>query len=141
MKATCMIRLTVVGILGGLILFAFPACAQKFSDWSAPVNLGPIINFAESNQHPAISKDGFSLYYSAGPIGFLDIWVSQRPSLEDEWGPPQKLGPNVNSDYSDLGPDFTPDGHWMYFQSNRPSPCANPAILTLDLYVTHRKDR
>lgn len=127
----------------GVTVAALPAHAQKFSEWSAPVNLGPAINFAEANQHPAISKDGLSLYYSAGTLNSLDIWVSQRTSLEDEWGPPQKLGPNVNSDYSDLGPTFTPDGHWMYFQSNRPSPCANPAnpVLTLDLYVTHRKDK
>jgi hypothetical protein len=118
------------------------ATAQKFSDWSVPVNLGPIINFAQNNQHPAISKDGLSLYYSAGPTSSLDIWVSHRASVEDDWGTPQILGPNVNSEYSDLGPTFTPDGHWMYFQSDRPSPCANPAnpVRTLDLYVTHRKD-
>jgi len=143
MRTKSLIQLVSLAVLGSLTLCAMPAGAQKFSDWSAPVNLGPVINFAESNQHPAISKDGLSLYYSAGPLNSLDIWVSQRASVDNEWGPPQKLGPNVNSDYSDLGPTFTPDGHWMYFQSNRPSPCANPAnpILTLDLYIAHRKDR
>jgi len=133
-------------LFGTALLLAFvasPANAQKFSDWSAPVNLGPVINFAQNNQHPAISKDGLSLYYSAGPTNKLDIWVSQRAGLDDPWRPPQKLGPNVNSDSSDLSPNFTPDGHWMYFMSNRPGPCANPAnpVPTIDLYVTHRKDK
>ena len=142
-KNICLIRLARWAFVIGMGAAAFPAQAQKFSDWSAPVNLGPVINFAEANQHPAISKDGLNLYYSAGPLNSLDIWVSRRASVDDDWGPPQKLGPNVNSDYSDLGPTFTPDGHWMYFQSNRPSPCANAAnpVLTLDLYVTHRKDK
>jgi len=126
-----------------VVLIAELANGQNFSDWSAPVNLGPFINFAQNNQHPAISSDGLSLYYSAGPTGFLDIWVSHRASLEDEWGPPQKLGPNVNSAFSDLSPTFTPDGHWMYFMSNRPNPCSDPAnpTLNLDLYVTHRQDK
>src|SRR5215470_17996079 len=130
--------------LGAVLALLFASAqAQQFSDWSAPVNLGPLVNFADNNQHPGISKDGLSLYYSAGPTNLLDIWVSHRASLQDAWGAPEKLGPNVNSDYSDLAPTFTPDGHWMYFQSNRPSACADPSnpTLTLDMYVSHRNDK
>src|SRR5215472_12767255 len=86
--------------IGSILLFAFQADAQKFSEWSAPVNLGPTINSGTNNQHPAISKDGLSLYYSSdrsGTVGKLDMWVSQRPSLDAEWGTPQNLGTNINS--------------------------------------------
>ena len=109
MKAPVQISL----VIAVLTFLMGSADAQKFSDWSAPVNLGPIINFAQNNLHPAISRDGLSLYYSAGPTNKLDIWVSQRASLDDPWSAPVKLGPNVNSDSSDLAPTFTPDGHRM----------------------------
>jgi hypothetical protein len=118
------------------------ASAQKFSDWSAPVNLGPVINSGLNNQHPAISKDGLSLYYSSdriGTLGGLDIWVSQRASTDEPWGGPQNLGPNINSSGRDLAPAFSPDGHFLYFQSDRPGGCG-PAG-TLDLYVSHRRDK
>ncbi len=116
-----------------------PVQAQQFSDWSAPVNLGPIINSGVNNQHPAISNDGLSLYYSSdrvGTLGNLDIWVSQRASKDDPWGPPQNLGPNINSSSRDLAPTFSPDGHFLYFQSDRPGGCGG-----LDLYVSHRKNK
>src|SRR2546426_4193432 len=93
-----------------------------YGPWSAPVNLGPVINPSFIDADPAISKDGLSLYISTdrpGGLGDLDIWVSQRASLDDPWGPPQPLGPNVNSEAADLAPAFSSDGHWMYFGSFR----------------------
>ena len=120
---------------------ALPAHAQKFSDWSAPINLGPTINSGVNNQHPAISKNGLSLYFSsdrAGTFGKLDIWVSQRPSLDDSWGTLQNPGPNINSSNIDMAPGFTPDGHWLYFHSDRPGGCGPSGS---DLYVSHRKDK
>jgi WD40-like Beta Propeller Repeat len=145
MKEKYQTGLAVCIFLAG-ITFSLPARAQQFSGWSAPVNLGPTINSGTNNQHPAISKDGLSLYYSSdrlGSFGKMDIWVSQRPSLDADWGTPQNLGPNINTPASDLSPDFTPDGHWMYFMSDRPSECANPSnpTPTIDLYVSHRKDK
>ena len=109
-----------------------------YGPWSAPVNLGPVINTSFIDADPAISKDGLSLYISTdrpGGLGDLDIWVSQRASLGDPWGPPQPLGPNVNSDAADLAPAFSPDGHWMYFGSFRSGGCGGA-----DIYVSHRHD-
>src|SRR6266852_3484845 len=76
----------------------------KFSRWSAPVNLGPAVNSSSDDYHPAISRDGLSLYLTstrpggfATTPGFEDIWVSHRATVDDVWGPPQHLGPNINS--------------------------------------------
>src|SRR5437879_4513220 len=60
----------------------------QYGPWSAPVNLGPVINTAANEQHPAISRDGLSLYISSdrsGGFGGTDIWVSQRacPDADD----------------------------------------------------------
>ena len=142
MKTKCFIALAVSLAFVSLTFCLLPAKAQGFSDWSAPVNLGPTINSGLNNQHPAISRDGLSLYYSSdrsGTLGKLDIWVSQRPSLDADWGTPQNLGNNINSLGNDFSPAFTPDGHWLYFHSDRPGGCG-PAG-TFDLYVSHRNDK
>src|SRR5260370_34825243 len=98
-----------------------------FSDWSEPVNLGPVVNSAFNDQHPAISPNGLSLYITSdrpGGFGFpnFDIYVSQRASLDDNWGPPQNLGPIINTKFPDQNsvPTFSADGHRMYFCANRP---------------------
>jgi hypothetical protein len=126
------------------------AVAQEFGPWGPPTNLGPVINLAGSNtQHPAISKDGLSLYISSDrqfqqqadgsfsdSFGGMDIWVSQRASVDDDWGIPKNLGPNINSSFNEAAPNLTTDGHWLYFHSNRPSLCG-----AADLYASHRQDK
>src|SRR5437667_10628878 len=60
-----------------------------YGPWGTPVNLGPVVNSPANEQHPAISKDGLSLYVSSdrpGGLGGTDIWVSQRASVDDPWG-------------------------------------------------------
>ncbi len=109
--------------------------------WSVPVNLGPIVNSTSNDNHPAISKDGLSLYITSDrpgsdALGGSDIWVSQRASLDDPWGPPMNVGPNVNSTSNDGAPTFSPDGREMYFHSNRPGGCG-----LADLYVTRRDNK
>src|SRR6185503_15209403 len=98
---------------------------RRYSDWSAPVNLGPPVNTAAGNFGSFISKDGLSLYFScdlACPdrIGGFDMFVSQRASLDEPWGPPQSLGQNINTTFDENAPTITTDGHVMLFTSNRP---------------------
>jgi len=119
-------------------------CSQHhfgpFSDWSEPRWLGPIVNSGADDFHPAISHNGLSLYItSARPGGFgtnFDIWVSQRDTLDDPWGPPQNLGPNINTAADEFAPDFSPDGHWLFFSSGRPPGTNNFTRI----WVSHRRD-
>src|SRR5437667_3596543 len=111
----------------------------QYGPWSAPVNLGPVINTAANEQHPAISKDGLSLYISSdrpGGFGMLDIWVSHRDSIGAPWGTPQHLGRNINSPGMDVAPNLTPDGHNMYFHSTGRGGCGDA-----DLFVARRHDK
>ena len=113
--------------------------APVYGSWGAPVNLGPVVNSPYNDQHPAISKDGLSLYISSdrpGGLGGIDIWVSHRASVEDPWGAPEVLGPNVNSVANDLAPTFTPDGHRLYFHSAGRGGCG-----LADLFVARRHDK
>jgi WD40-like Beta Propeller Repeat len=111
----------------------------QFSEWSEPMNLGPIVNSSADDFHPAISHNGLSLYITSarpGGSGPNDIWVSQRDSLDDPWGPPQNLGSNINTADDEFAPDFSPDGHWLFFSSGRP-PGTNDAP---EIWVSYRKD-
>ena len=110
-----------------------------FSEWSAPVNLGPGINTPSDDYHPAIANDGLTLYFTSNrPGGFSeieDIWVSQRASLTDPWGAPRNLGPNINSAARTCCPNLTPDEHWLFFASVRPEGISGAS----NLWVSHRE--
>jgi len=108
----------LVGIALVLMASSNSVGAPKYSDWSAPTNLGPIVNSASIDAGPAISKDGLSLYFHStrpGGFGLNDIWVSQRASEDDPWGPPVNVGPAINTEFTDAVPGFSRDGHWMFF--------------------------
>ena len=115
------------------------AHAQQFSDWAAPVNLGPIVNSTVEDVDPFITKDGLSLYFSSprpGGYGGYDIWVSHRASVDDPWGPPQNLGPTINGPFGESGPVVSIDGHKLYFSSDRPGGFGGS-----DLYVSRRHNK
>jgi len=112
---------------------------KQYSEWSAPVNLGSVINSSANDQHPLLSKDGLSLFITSdrqGTLGGLDLWVSERESVDKPWGQPKNLGPVINSGALDMAPGLSPDEHWLYFHSARPGGSGDA-----DLYVAHRRDR
>lgn len=108
----------------------------QYSDWSAPVNLGPVVNSASQEIEVSISKDGLSLYIASNRSGNFDIWVSQRASVDDPWGEPQNLGPSINTPAREQAPFVTLDGHRLFFMSDRPG-----GVGGLDLYVSRRRDK
>jgi Tol biopolymer transport system component len=110
--------------------------ADQYGPWSAPVNLGTPVNSALAEQGPAISKDGRSLYFACCPLGPTDIYVSQRASVDAPWGPPQILGPDVNTIFLENSPALSPDGHRLYFNSNRPG-----GLGLNDIYVSRRHNK
>ena len=116
------------------------AQAQQFGPWSVPINLGPTINTTlYYEQGAAISKDGLSLYFQSnrpGGYGNYDLYVSQRASVNDAWGSPQNLGPNINTAGNDVGVTLSPDGHRLYFHSNRPGGFGGS-----DIYVSRRHNK
>src|ERR1700730_9460010 len=132
------LTLFVGGMLALVIAQSPSAHAQRYSDWSAPVNLGPIINSAFNDQQPAISKDGRSLYFTSnrpGGFGGFDMYVSQRANVHYPWGSPMKLGPTVNTTFDEGNADFSRDGHLMFFQSKRPG-----GLGGIDIWVSRRNN-
>jgi len=138
----------VLAVCTVLLLTAFPARAQQFGPWSAPVNLGAAVNSMCSDQHPALSKDGLSLYFAsdrildennnvvscAGAPNHLQLWVARRDCLDSadpacNWQRPEFLkinsapDPHVPSPFVDVAPNLSTDGHWLFFHSRRPGGC------------------
>jgi len=111
--------------------------APSYSDWSEPVNLGPVVNSASLDTGPAISKDGLSLFFGSqrpGGLGNFDLYVSERASTDDTWGSPTWLGPTVNSPVIDNIPSLSRDEHWMFFNSPRPG-----GFGLNDVWATYRE--
>src|SRR6267142_663909 len=134
--------LGVLVLLAVAMLWSAPAAFTAINSaaiWSAPVNLGPVINSSASDQQPAISADGLSLYFAsnrvAGSLGGFDMYVSQRASVSDPWGAPMNLGPAVNTTADEGNPAFSRDGRLMFFQSKR-----LPSVGGIDIWVAQRNN-
>jgi Tol biopolymer transport system component len=95
-----------------------------FSDWSAPINIGPPINSQWDDNVPVLSKDEKTLFFTStrpdGGYGSEDIWVSQRKNKNARWGEPVNLGPEINTPYTDRMRSLSADGRVILFQSDRP---------------------
>ena len=70
----------------------------------------------------------------------LAIAASAVPSTARDkfgpWGPPVNLGPIVNSAGNETTPNLSPNGHWLFFGSDRSGGCGG-----IDIWASHRKDR
>lgn len=132
-----------LAILGGAIVLVSAVTAssgaQKYSEWSTPINLGPTVNSSAMDRAPAISKDGLSLYFASnrvvGGFGGEDIYVSQRETRDDEWGPAMNLGAIINTTANEMVPAFSRDGHLLFFASNRLG-----GFSGVDIWVSRREN-
>jgi hypothetical protein len=110
-----------------------------FSDWSAPVSIGSIVNTLANEGGEVVSKDGLSLFFVSnrtGSLGGGDIWVSQRAAANAPWGPAQNLGTTINSVSNEQTVALSLDEHLLFFTSNRPG-----GFGGFDLYVSRRHNK
>ena len=64
------------------------------------------------------SYDGMEMYIDSmrsGGQGGYDLWVLKRDSVNGEWGPPENLGPLVNSPTWEFQASISADGLTLYF--------------------------
>lgn len=97
---------------------SFPAGQDK---WSKPVNLGPVVNSAESDFAPFLAADGRTLYFASyghNGLGGCDIYRTVR--LDDtwrRWSKPENLGEGINSPREESYFSITGDYKHIYFES------------------------
>jgi len=87
--------------------------------WDEPKNLG-ILPDSVVAAHPAISKDGLTLYFVSdieGGSGKKDIYQVKRSQPGDSWSKPENLGPDINTPGDELFPYVRSDGT-LYFSSD-----------------------
>jgi hypothetical protein len=140
----CKIPMVVMSLLGfGLLASVDPPPARADFTFGEPVNIQsdfPFLNPA-SEWITCFSADGLEVYFEAvnrpGGYGKSDLWVLNRASAEDAWGPPENLGPLVNGANWDKNGFISADGLELYFHSDRPGGYGG----VTDLYVTKRATR
>ncbi len=134
---------------GAMLLLVVLACvvltnayvAKADFTFGEPVNLKsviPVLDPTHDNIN-CFSYDGLEMYISGdrpGGYGDWDHWVSRRASKDDSWGPPENLGPLVNSPKHDSLASISADGLTLYFSSDRPGGYGN-----FDVWMTTRATR
>ena len=92
--------------------------ATVSDQWGTAVNLGSTVNGPATDLQPCISPNGLALFFSSGRqdgFGDIDIWVTIRPTKNDDWGIPMNLGPIVNTSAGEAEPCLSFDGRKLYF--------------------------
>ncbi len=88
--------------------------------WSEPENLGKNINSEAWESAPSLSPDKRHLYFASnrsGGYGKSDIYVSElQPN--GRYGPPQNLGPLINTAGNESCPFIHADNQTLYFTSD-----------------------
>ncbi len=102
------------GTMGGLDIFS---CKKEGASWSAPENIGDIINTKGNEMFPTVSEE--ALYFSSDGhlgIGALDIFKTKI--IGEDWGKVENLKDPINSPRDDFGLVFTDEKNG-FFSSNR----------------------
>lgn len=88
--------------------------------WTPMKNLGPNVNTEDGWEgQPSLSSDGATLYFASARADSkgIDIYFTERDSLNGEWKPAKNLGAPVNTEYNDKSPFIHSDSKTLYFSS------------------------
>ncbi|MGH7636405.1 MAG: hypothetical protein ACREOK_02040 [Gemmatimonadaceae bacterium] len=106
--------------------------------WQPPVNLGPNVNTAASDNGAATFETvngGLGVYFASGRAGGMggnDVYLSVRG--DDEAFGPAVLVPELSTSFNDQGPTVSRDGLEVIFPSNRTG-----TLGDLDLWRSTRR--
>jgi hypothetical protein len=80
------------------------------------------LNSSSPEHSPYIAPDESYIIFSSfrGGYGRSDLFISFRKQ-DGTWSEPKNMGKNINSAVKDEYPYVSPDGKYLFFNSNRPS--------------------
>lgn len=64
--------------------------ASTSEPWPAPVSLA-VVNSANSEEHPSLTADGLTLYFTSDRSGDPDLWFSTRADRSSPFGAPAQV--------------------------------------------------
>jgi hypothetical protein len=124
-------KLVVVGIVAVILVCGGTAKADFIFGQLTNAAL-PLSN--ESVYHVnCFSSDGLEIYLNSTGGDTSDLWVIRRETIDDDWGTPVNLGPQVNGPDRDQSASISSDGLELYFTSMRPD-----GYGLHDIWVTRR---
>jgi len=100
---------------------ASSGAALRPGEWTAPVNLGPVVNSPEMDQAPFLHPDGATLYLTSeghGTLGETDLFLC-RLGLDGAWQAPENLGFPINTSDNEGSLIVSADGRTAYYASDR----------------------
>jgi len=112
------------------------ARATTDDPWEKAVNIGSPVNSSGQEFTQCISADGLSLYFASnrsGGSGEMDLWLTTRATIADDWSTPMNLGFIVNSSSYEFAPSISADGNTLFFDSGRSGGFGNS-----DIWMTRR---
>ena len=94
--------------------------AVPLGPFSEPHLISKLSDPLAGDADPSMPDDALELYFSSNRTGSAgtDIWLSERESVDDDWGDPH-LVTELNSADSELDPEVSFDGLTIYFNSTR----------------------
>jgi hypothetical protein len=92
--------------------------ARNASGWGEPQPLPPAINKPGSywNGDPSVNADG-TLYFSSDRDGNGSLHIFRSRFSNGNYSEPEKLGPEINSEFTDYQPYISKDGKTLLFSS------------------------
>jgi hypothetical protein len=108
-------------------------------DWTAPVNLGPLVNSPNVDLGPMVSPDGLHLVFSSLREGEAELFECRRPSADEPWSKPSRVFPAIEEGHQDQ-PWMSPDElRLIYHATTGPGHHGKPTEG--DIYFRQRPTR
>lgn len=121
------------GGYGGLDLYQ---ASLRKGRWTAPKNLGPMVNTAYDETTPFLAMDGKTLFFSSNDsykgIGGYDVFRSFYNVSTDAWTQPSNLGIPINSAGDDTHFRASRDGFTAFLCSSR-----KDGLGMRDIYIAY----
>ena len=93
---------------------------NKDGKWSEVENIGPPVNTKTHDACVALSADAQQmLIYRTSSDGLSGDLYSTEATTKG-WSNPEKLGPQINTEYKEVSACFSPDGNTIIFSSDKP---------------------
>jgi WD40 repeat protein len=112
------------------------------SGFASPINIIEL-NTAAIETCFWVRGDGLEIIFSSnrpdltGDMSKLDLWVSTRSSVYENWSTPESLGSIINTEgYLDVNPMLASADRTLYFASSRPN--SHGPVGNMDIYISTR---